>query len=496
MRTSGNSTTRVARRLRRWGLHLALLAAGLVILQASECSKDDFYDPFSANGLADDFAPLISSLLPTPNTILNDVMIMATITDPQGTNGATPSGVDGSSISATGNDGADLAVTVAGMNMYNANIADWGDGLRTVTWLARDLAGNETTASQTFTIDRTAPAVEVDPAPPASASSDDDQFTWTVGIDITELHFLDASYRVTLAGLDAQCGTGDDITPTAEQVPTSTFPLEEGGNTVEVATNNGVAPGGDPRTAIYCGQVIARDEALTKSGGSASNTTTTPFFRTELEWLPPPGSGGFTIDLGNPDPGYCHIAAGDSRTYTGFGTNPLKASVSYSISWSGPGLVGGSTRSGTLGTNGRGFDEQMINQFGTYPFVVMVTADGVTESASGSVTVGAAQGACQQLSSRRFKQGIVSLLPAEIRPLGLNPVSFRYREPWGDPEVARLGLVAEEVAAVFPEAVGRDERGRPQTIEYRILSRRVVETAAGRVGEAVESSIARVAAGF
>jgi len=491
-----NNASRIARRLHRRGLHLALVAVGLVVLRAESCSKDDFYDPFSANGFADDSAPLIGSLLPTPNTILNDVMIMATITDPQGTNGATPSGVDESSISATGNDGADLAITAAGANMYNADIADWSDGLRMVTWSALDLAGNETTAPQTFTIDRTAPEVEVDPAPPTSASSDDEQFSWTVGIDITELHFLDASYRVTLAGPDEECGTGDDVTPTAEQVPTSTFPLEEGGNSVEVVTNNGVESGGEPRTAIYCGQVTARDEALTKSGGSASNTTTTPFFRTELEWLPPPGGGGFTIDLGNPVPGYCHIAAGDSRTYTGFGTNPLKVSAAYAITWSGPGLVGGSTRSGTLGTNGRGFDEQMINQLGTYPFVVMVTADGVTESASGSVTVGAAQGACQQLSSHRFKQGIVSLLPAEIRPLGLNPVSFRYREPWGDPEVARLGLVAEEVAAVFPEAVGRDERGRPQTIEYRILSRRVVETAVGRVGEAIEAAIGRVAAGL
>ena len=117
MKTSGSNTPRVARRLRRRGLHLALLTAGLVILQASKCSKDDFFNPFSANGLADDSAPLISSLLPVPNTILNDVMIMATVTDPQGPNGATPSGVDVSSISATGNDGADLAITAAGANM-------------------------------------------------------------------------------------------------------------------------------------------------------------------------------------------------------------------------------------------------------------------------------------------------------------------------------------------------------------------------------------------
>jgi hypothetical protein len=486
------------RGVRRRGLRLALIAASAILLQASECEKGrQFFAPvLRTDGLLDDRNPLITGLLPVPNTILNDVVIMATITDPEGSNGASASGVDVASIAALGDDGADLAVTAAGMDMYNANIADWSDGLRMVTWSAMDLAGNEASATQTFTIDRTAPEVAVDPVPPASATSDDQQFSWTVGIGITELHFLDASYAVTLAGLDGQCGTGDDVTPTAEQVPTSSFPLDEGSNMVEVVTNNGVPPGGEPRTAIYCGRVTARDEAVTKSGGSASNATTTTPIRTELTWLAPPGGGGFSIDFGNPAPGYCHIGSGDSRTYTGFGTNPLKASASFSITWSGPGLVGGSTRTGSLGANGRGFDEQMINQFGTYPFVLMVTADGVTESASGSVTVSAAQGACQQLSSRRFKREIASLLPADIRPLGLNPVSFRYREPWGDPGVARVGLVAEEVAAVFPEAVGLDDCGRPETIEYRVLARRVVEAAVSRSGHAIEAAIVRMAAGL
>ena len=44
MRISMSKTARVTRQLRRRGLHLGLLAIGMVILQASECSKDDFYD--------------------------------------------------------------------------------------------------------------------------------------------------------------------------------------------------------------------------------------------------------------------------------------------------------------------------------------------------------------------------------------------------------------------------------------------------------------------
>lgn len=42
--------SRAARRLRRRGLRLALLAVGTAVLQASECSKDDFYNPFDTPG--------------------------------------------------------------------------------------------------------------------------------------------------------------------------------------------------------------------------------------------------------------------------------------------------------------------------------------------------------------------------------------------------------------------------------------------------------------
>src|SRR5687767_1030766 len=44
MRAMRRTASRVARRLGRRGLHIALVATGLVALQASQCPKDDFYD--------------------------------------------------------------------------------------------------------------------------------------------------------------------------------------------------------------------------------------------------------------------------------------------------------------------------------------------------------------------------------------------------------------------------------------------------------------------
>lgn len=50
MRTSRRITKRVARRLHRRGLRLALLAVGIVILKAENCSKEDFYTPLTSSG--------------------------------------------------------------------------------------------------------------------------------------------------------------------------------------------------------------------------------------------------------------------------------------------------------------------------------------------------------------------------------------------------------------------------------------------------------------
>jgi len=125
-------------------------------------------------------------------------------------------------------------------------------------------------------------------------------------------------------------------------------------------------------------------------------------------------ASGFTITFGMPVPGYCHIALGDSRTYTGFGTDPIQAGASYSFSWTGPGTVGGTTRTGTLDASGRAFDEQMINQFGIYTGMASVTVGGNTETATTTVEVTSAQGGCQQLSSLRYKRGVVALLPDDV----------------------------------------------------------------------------------
>ncbi len=74
-------------------------------------------------------------------------------------------------------------------------------------------------------------------------------------------------------------------------------------------------------------------------------------------------------------------------------------------------------------------------------------------------------------SSRRFKQEIADMGALTERLLELRPVVFRYKpEVQSGERPLEYGLIAEEVAEVFPELVVYDEEGRPFTVKYHLLS--------------------------
>jgi hypothetical protein len=149
---------------------------------------------------------------------------------------------------------------------------------------------------------------------------------------------------------------------------------------------------------------------------------------------------------------------------------------------------------GTLDSNGRAQLQVRINRLGTYQNTVTVTVGGVPRSATQTITVLSTPNTCPVLpSSMRFKRGVVALLPDDVRPLGLRPVAFRYVEPYGDPAVPRIGLIAEEVAEVFPEAVLLDAGGRPEAIDYRVLTGRILEEVEARALGAVDAAVAHLA---
>jgi hypothetical protein len=74
-------------------------------------------------------------------------------------------------------------------------------------------------------------------------------------------------------------------------------------------------------------------------------------------------------------------------------------------------------------------------------------------------------------SSRRFKEDIRDMGGATEKLLALRPVVFRYKaEVQSAERLLEYGLIAEEVAEVFPDLVVHDEEGKPFTVKYHLLS--------------------------
>jgi hypothetical protein len=73
-------------------------------------------------------------------------------------------------------------------------------------------------------------------------------------------------------------------------------------------------------------------------------------------------------------------------------------------------------------------------------------------------------------SSRRYKEDIHDMGDASARLLSLRPVTFRYKKPYVDGgKPVQYGLIAEDVAQVFPELVVRNAQGQPETVKYQLL---------------------------
>jgi len=107
----------------------------------------------------------------------------------------------------------------------------------------------------------------------------------------------------------------------------------------------------------------------------------------------------------------------------------------------------------------------------TRAFIVGIR--GVTTGAADAVTVVIdSNGQLGTVSSSlRYKEDVNDMGEASGRLLDLNPVTFRYKEARDNAErPLEYGLIAEEVAEVFPDLVVFNREGQPETVRYRLLS--------------------------
>jgi hypothetical protein len=85
--------------------------------------------------------------------------------------------------------------------------------------------------------------------------------------------------------------------------------------------------------------------------------------------------------------------------------------------------------------------------------------DSVTITSSGRLGRG-------NVSSRRYKHDIKPIEQASEVLYALKPVSFRYNKEYDATQTLAFGLIAEEVAGVDPDLVGRNPKGEPESVRY------------------------------
>jgi hypothetical protein len=95
--------------------------------------------------------------------------------------------------------------------------------------------------------------------------------------------------------------------------------------------------------------------------------------------------------------------------------------------------------------------------------IVGTDPDSVTITSSGRLGRG-------NVSSRRYKHEIKPMDKASEVLYALKPVSFRYNKEYDATQTLAFGLIAEEVVDVYPDLVGRNREGQPESVRYEQIN--------------------------
>ncbi len=143
----------------------------------------------------------------------------------------------------------------------------------------------------------------------------------------------------------------------------------------------------------------------------------------------------------------------------------------------GIGLGGGASLTNSnniaIGNLGTSADSGVIRigTAGTQTSAFIAGINGVASSSGTAVYINSSGQLGTTPSSLRFKEGVADIGPESGRLLDLRPVSFYYKPEYDDGgRVRQYGLIAEEVAKVYPGLVQYDEEGKPLAVRYQFLN--------------------------
>jgi len=172
--------------------------------------------------------------------------------------------------------------------------------------------------------------------------------------------------------------------------------------------------------------------------------------------------------------GYQALADNSGSTNTAVGYYALRNNTSGSNNI-GIGNYAGANVTATsnniyIGNQGSAGDNNVI-RIGTGTLASTYVAGISTSNISGfEVLVNSSGQLGIATSSRRYKEDIQNMGEASSGLLRLRPVTFRYKKPFSDgSQPIQYGLIAEEVAEVYPELVARSTDGQIESVKYQVL---------------------------
>jgi hypothetical protein len=118
-----------------------------------------------------------------------------------------------------------------------------------------------------------------------------------------------------------------------------------------------------------------------------------------------------------------------------------------------------------IGTPGANVDNSCFigNIYTNVQPIVGTDPDSVTITSTGRLGRG-------NVSSRRYKHDIQPMEKASEALYALKPASFRYNKEYDATQTLAFGLIAEEVAEVIPDLVGRNPKGEPESVRYEQIN--------------------------
>jgi Chaperone of endosialidase len=230
---------------------------------------------------------------------------------------------------------------------------------------------------------------------------------------------------------------------------------------------------GERNTATGAGALrFSTSDQNTAFGAAALLFNTFGFGNTAVGAAALLSNTGATVDTPNGGPGSANTAVGVSALSsnttgafnTAVGANALANSLGLGNVALGSGAGSNVTTASDvicIAAGGANVNNSCFigNIYSNVQPIVGTDPDSVTIDSNGRLGRG-------NVSSRRYKHDIKPMEKASEALYAFKPVSFRYNKEYDATQTLAFGLIAEEVAEVAPDLVGRNPDGQPESVRY------------------------------